>query len=163
MAAALFQKMGVSNHHDWATFQYIVFVALFGFGAWLLYASRDFIRLGLASYRWPKTTGTIVNKYDTSFTIPGVGMNNTTVGMVECRETTHVYEYEVWGKIYRCHTYCFGAYAETSMAAYLSGAEVQLYYDPNHPEVAVLRRGLQPGAIFGIIPMAGAFLLLFLL
>lgn len=140
----------------------IVFVALLGIGAWLLCDARNLIRLGLSSYKWASTEGTIVDSHDDSFTIPGIDRTSTGIISVEYKETAHVYVYEVSGRTYRCSTFCFGGWAETSTAAYLIGTKVPVYYDPKRPEVAVLRRGLQFGAIFGIVPIAAAFFWLFL-
>ena len=44
----------------------------------------------------------------------------------------------------------------------LIGTKVTVYYDPKRPEVAVLRRGLQFGAVFGLVFIGAAFLWLFL-
>ncbi len=141
----------------------IVFVALLGFGAWLLYGARDLIRLGFASYKWSKTEGTIMDSRDASFTISGVGgSSGESYGVaVQYKETAHDYVYEVAGQIYRCSTYCFGGHAENATAAYAIGAKVTVHYDPKHPEVAVLRRGIQFGAVFGLVPIGVAFLWLF--
>jgi hypothetical protein len=77
----------------------IVFVALLGFGAWLLYGARDLIGLGLSSYKWPSTEGTIVDSRDDSFTIAGIDRTSTGVVPVEYKETVHDYVYEVAGRI----------------------------------------------------------------
>jgi hypothetical protein len=140
----------------------IVFLVLLGFGIWLLYSTRDLIRLGLSSYTWSSTEGTIVDSRDDSFTIPGIDRTSTGIVPVEYKETAHDYVYEVGGHMYRCSTFCFGGWAERAGAAYLIGTKVPVYYDPKHPEVAVLRRGLQFGAIFGAVPIAAALLWLFL-
>jgi hypothetical protein len=103
----------------------------------------------------------IVDSHDDSFTIDGIDRTGTGIVPVEYKETAHVYEYQVEGRTYRCSTYCFGGYAERATAAYLIGTKVPVYYNPKHPEIAVLRRGLQFGAIFGVVPIAGAFLWLF--
>jgi hypothetical protein len=145
-----------------SAFSIIVFVGLLGFGAWLLYGARDFIRLGLASYRWPSTEGTVIDSRDNSFTILGIDRTSTGIVPVEYKETAHDYVYEVAGKMYRRSTFCFGGWAENATAAYAIGTKVPVYYDPEHPEVAVLRRGLQFGAIFGVVPIGAAFLWLFL-
>jgi len=139
----------------------IAFVALMGIGLWLLYDSRELIRLGLSSYKWANTEGMIVDSHDDSFTIDGIDRTGTGIVPVEYKETAHVYEYQVEGRTYRCSTYCFGGYTERATAAYLIGTKVPVYYNPKHPEIAVLRRGLQFGAIFGVVPIAGAFLWLF--
>ena len=140
----------------------IVFVALLGFGAWLLYGARDLIQLGFASYKWSKTEGTVIDSRDASFTIAGIDRTSTGVVPVEYKETVHDYVYEVAGQMYRCSTYCFGGWAENATAAYAIGTKVTVHYDPKHPEVAVLRRGVQFGAVFGLVPIGAAFLWLFL-
>src|SRR5262245_24215764 len=103
-----------------SAFGIIVFVALLGFGASLLYGSRDLIRLGFASYKWSKTEGTIIDSRDASFTIAGVGgTSGSSYGVpVEYKETVHDYVYEVAGQMYRCSKYCFGGWAENAAAAY---------------------------------------------
>jgi hypothetical protein len=135
-----------------------VLVALAGSGVWLLYQTRDLIRLGLSSYKWPSTEGTIVDSHDNSFTIAGVDQTSTGIVPVEYKETAHIYEYCVDGRTYSGSNYCFGAWADSAMAAYLIGTKVPVYYDPRCPEVAVLRRGLQLGAVVGVLPIAAAFL-----
>jgi hypothetical protein len=142
----------------------IVFVALLGFGAWLLYGARDLIRLGFASYKWSKAEGTIIDSRDASFTISGVGgtSGESCSVPVKYQETVHDYVYEVAGQMYRCSTYCFGGSAENATAAYAIGTKVTVHYDPKHPEIAVLRRGVQFGAVFGLVPIGAAFLWLFL-
>ncbi len=136
----------------------VIIVALVGCGVWLLYTARDLIRLGLATYRWAETEGTIVDSQDDSFTIAGIDCTSTGVVPVEYKETEHVYEYAIGGRTYRCSTYCFGGWAERAGAAYLIGTKVPVYYDPEHPDVAVLKRGLQFGAVFGLIPISAAIL-----
>jgi len=105
-------------------------------GAWLLYASRDLIKLGLASYKWRKTDGTIIDSRDDSFTIEGIDRNQG-------------------------NTYCFGGWAEMAGAAYLIGTQVPVYYDPKQPDRAVLKPGLKFGAIFGLMPICAGLIWLF--
>jgi hypothetical protein len=85
-----------------------VFIALIVCGVWLLCSTRDLIRLGLASYKWSKTEGTIVDSQDNSFTIEGIDRTSTGVVPVEYKETAHLYEYVVDGRTYRSSSYCFG-------------------------------------------------------
>lgn len=136
----------------------IGFVALSGFGAWLLYGAREFIRLGLASYKWSRTEGTVIDSRRTAFTIPGADSTSTGVVPVEHGEAVHDYVYELAGRMYRCDKYCFGGWADNARGSYAVGAKVTVYYDPKHPEIAVLRRGIQFGAIFGVVPIGAAFL-----
>ena len=147
-----------------SAFTVIVFAGLLGWGIWLIYGARDLIRLGMASYRWSSTEGTVIDSRDASFTISGVGgTSGESYGVpVEYKETVHEYVYEVAGQVYRCSTYCFGGWVENATAAYAIGTKVTVHYDPKHPEVAVLRPGVQVGAVFGIVPIGAAFLWLFL-
>jgi len=140
------------------TFITIVFVALVGSGVWLLYEARGLIRLGLASYRWPNTEGTVIDSHDDSFTLPGIDSTGVGVRPVEYKETVHDYVYEVSGRLYRCNTYAFGGWAENATAAYAIGTKVTVYYDPERPGIAVLCRGLQISAVFGIVPLVAALL-----
>jgi hypothetical protein len=118
----------------------------------------------LLSYKWPSTEGTVVDSRDTSFTICGIGgTSGSSLDVpVEYKETVHDYVYEVTDRMYRCSTYCFGGWAENATAAYAIDTKVRVYCDPKRPEVAVLRRGLQFGAIFGLVPIGAAFLWLYL-
>lgn len=97
----------------------IIFVALLGFGVWLLYGDRDLIRLGLASYRWPSTEGAIVDSHDDSFIIHGIDRTSTGIVPVKYKETVHDYVYEVAGHMYRCSRFCFGGWAENATATYI--------------------------------------------
>jgi hypothetical protein len=142
--------------------QIFVFIALIVCGVWLLYTTRGLIRLGLSSYRWPKTDGTIVDSEDNSFTIEGIDSTSAGVRPVQYNETIHLYEYVVDGRTYRSSTYCFGGWADSAGAAYLIGTKVPVYYDPQHPKVAVLKRGLQFGSLFGLFPIGAAFFWAFL-
>jgi hypothetical protein len=136
----------------------IIIAALVVCGIWLLYGERNLIRLGLSSYKWAKTEGTVVDSKDDSFAIAGIDRTSVGVGPVEYKETVHVFEYAVDGRTYRSSTYCFGGWADSAGAAYLIGTKVPVYYDPRHPEVAVLIRGLQFGALFGLLPIGAAIL-----
>ena len=140
----------------------IIIAALASFGFWLLYATRELNRFGLSSYRWARTEGTIVDSLENSFTTAGI-IGTFGVGPVQYAETAHVYEYVVDGRPYRSSAYCFGTWMDKTGAAYLIGTKVPVYFDPKHPEMAVLKRGLQFGAIFGIVPIATAILLAFLI
>ena len=134
----------------------IIPIVLFAFGSWLLYLERELIRLGLASYRWAKTQGEIVDSRNDSFVISGVGGSSGKSGGVPVmyKEFAHEYLYHVDGRAYRCSTYCFGGWADRADARYLIGTSVVVYFNPRRPGEAVLRRGIQLGAIFGIFPIA---------
>jgi len=133
---------------------------LISLGVWLLYASRDLIKSGLASYKWHKTEGTIIDSQNDSFTLPGINPNQG-VSAVSYKQSVHYYTYEVEGRMYKSNTYCFGGWAETAGAAYLIGTQIPVYYDPEQPERAVLWPGVKLGAIFGILPICAGLIWLF--
>jgi hypothetical protein len=140
----------------------LIIAAFAGCGVWLLYMTRGLIRLGLSSYKWGVVEGTIVDSFDDSFDTPGV--NNTMTGVVPVvnKEVAHVFEYVVDGRAYRSNTYCFGCHLDKADAAYLIGTKVPVYYNPKHPEVAVLKRGVQFGTVIGLFPIGIAIVLAFL-
>jgi hypothetical protein len=127
-----------------------IFAALTCFGLWLLYTTRAVNRLALSSYRWAITEGKIVDRFDKSF--------RAASDSERFIEIAHVYEYVVDGRTFNSSTYCFGAWLDKTEAAYVIGTKVSVYYDPEHPEMAVLKRGLQLGAIFGVVPIGIAIL-----
>jgi hypothetical protein len=139
----------------------VIFLAFAGTGIWLLYSERELLRLGFASYRWKRTDGTIIDYSDDSFTIPGI-VNITGVGVVRYQETAYTYQYVVDRHHYHSKTYCFGGWAEKAEALYHKHEQIQVYYDPKHPEIAVLRRGVQIGPLLGLFPIGGAILYAFL-
>ena len=124
----------------------------------MLFSSRELIRLGLASCKWPSTQGMIVDATDESFTTDGVD-RWTSVSSVSYNERTHVYQYQVDGRMYQSNTYCFGGHVDRAGAAYHIGTGVIVFYDPDNPERAVLKRGMQFGAIVGILPLTGGSVL----
>jgi len=134
----------------------IIPIVFFVSGSWLLYRERELIRLGFSSYLWAKTQGTIIDAKDDYFDIPGLGGRS---GLY--KETAYMYKYKVAGRTYHCRTYCFGGWSEKAEAAYLIGTNVPVFYNRNRPEEAVLRTGIQFGAVFGAIPIAiGLFYLI---
>ncbi len=127
-------------------------------GLLVLYSERKLIRQAICSYKWRTTEATVVDSADASFTTPGID-RNTSVGSVAYRETAHIFEYEVAGRVYRTTTYCFGAHVEQASAAFLIGTKVRIYYDAKDPTHAVVRRGFQPSMFLGPFLIAVAIYL----
>jgi len=133
----------------------IIAGALISCGLWLLYSTRKLIGLGWSSSSWPKAEGKIIDSESRSFSIPGASTRSSGLfGGMEYRETDLIYEYVVNGREYRSSTYCFGAWMERAGKAHRVGRRVSVYYDPEHPEVSVLKPGLQFGALFGLVPIS---------
>ena len=137
--------------------QIIIVTALVSFGVWLLFTARELNRLGFASYRWRPAEGTIVESFENLLVMP-VLTNDGGVGLGRAREMNYIYEYVVDGRTFRSSNYCFGTWLDTATAAYLIGTKVKVFYDPQHPEMAVPKRGLQFGAMFGVVPIGIAIL-----
>jgi hypothetical protein len=132
---------------------FIIPALAFG-SVWLLYKERILITLGLRSYSWKATTGTIVDSRDESFVTDGLtGSAGTGIGEVRWNEQTYIFEYKVADRLYRCSRYCFGGWAEQLAATYSIGDTVTVYFDPANPHQAVLKRGLTWSATFGIWPL----------
>lgn len=135
----------------------IVLTALFVIGGWLLYSERGLIQLGIASYKWPKTEGKVIDSRDNSFAIEGVD-GRFGVRPIQYRERAYYYEYTVDTHIYHSHSYCFGGWIDHAMAFYHIGTRVTVYYDPRYPKVAVLKRGPQLGPLFGLFFIGAALI-----
>lgn len=142
-------------------FQLAAGVMLTLVGVWLLFDAREAIRLGFSSYSWPRVEGLIIDSSDKSFTLPGIDQTSAGVKSVGYKEVSHVYRYCVGNQTYYGDKFCFGGWAENATAAYHTGTVVPVYYDPRRPQMAVLRRGLQPSAVFGVLPLAGGLTMFF--
>ena len=122
----------------------IVVGALVAAGLLFLYWSRRFIWLGLSSYWWSKTEGTVVKSRPLVVTVPGTSgpsQSGSWIPPLQYSETEFTYVYAVQGQTYRSGTYCFGGWMDRASADYSRRATVTIYYDPKHPEVSVLKRG----------------------
>jgi hypothetical protein len=111
-------------------------------GTVLTIVCRHEIVGGLASYRWPRTTGKISN----STIHEGVSLGTTTDGTMSptnrhYREIGYVYEYYVSGKCYQSSRFDFSAVGWTDSTHYIND-EVIVYYCPKDPSVSVLRAGI---------------------
>jgi hypothetical protein len=131
---------------------FVILTLLVAAGAYFLYKERELIWLGLRSYSWPSTQGTIADTSDQSFVTTGLtGSAATGVGDVQWRETAYGYVYTVRGRSYHSATYCFGGWSERIVASYRIGESVKVYFDPEDPHRSVLRRGVTFGALFGAV------------
>src|SRR5688572_29034436 len=91
-------------------------LVLLGGICWV-YSARDLFVKGFRSYLWPCTTGRVIDQEDRSFFGVGItGMAGTGVGLVQYRETGHIYEYEVGLSRYVGGLYCFGVHLDKSVA-----------------------------------------------
>src|SRR5438552_2714912 len=122
-------------------------------GFWWMYSERTLIRDGLRSYRWQRTKGRIIDREDRSFLVPGiVGSAGTGIGLVEYRETGYYFEYQVGMTRYVNNLYCFGVHLDKSVACYIVGDRVSVYFDPQNPRHSVLRRGMRLGTMISMVP-----------
>lgn len=103
------------------------------------------IMAGYASKKWPSAEGKVTSSY--------VQKQVRSVKDSSKKPTYYPkvrYQYEVGGKTYICDRLSFagGEGGDTKIEAqalanrYPSGQKVVVYYDPKHPEKAVLERGL---------------------
>lgn len=119
-----------------------------------VYSEKSLFFQGLRSLRWHRTKGRIIDSEDRSFFVPGiVGSAGTGVGLVRYPETGYYYEYQVGMTRYVNDTYCFGVHLDKSVAQYVIGDRVPVFFDPARPRNSVLRRGVPPGTMVSIVPV----------
>jgi hypothetical protein len=130
-------------------------LVMFAAGLYWVYSQRDLFRNGVRTYFWRETTGRVIDEEDRSFFVPGiVGTAGTGVGLVQYRETGYFYEYQVGLNRYVGDLFCFGVHLDKSLARHVVGDRVKVYYNPDNPHEAVLRRGVRSGALISFIPVA---------
>jgi hypothetical protein len=113
-------------------------LALGAMAAWFVLRDRRRARATLA---WPATAGRIVESRVEQKHLPGDRPNVRFAPRI-------TYEYTVDGRSYRSERLAFREVfwslapqaATVKVARYPAGAEVTVYYDPRHPDEAVLER-----------------------
>jgi hypothetical protein len=144
------------EHSAYVHYGSIYFLVASGFG--LCACAYACVR-GWQSRRWPTAPGLVF------FHIPGES------AIVDRR--AHLpgyifYTYEVSGREFTGHRVAYGELPRAGMTAIHYAAwfarliptpgSAPVYYDPRHPQRAVLRAGLQPAAIIGTLLCAGVML-----
>ena len=139
-------------------FLVVLGLLLLGFGAW-------FVQEAMAARNWPSTTGTLI-----SASVRSSRGSSSTSRRYQVQLT---YRYRVDGKSYTSNRYRLGDgptagdYTEREQARqeasrWEEGQEVEVYYDPDEPESAVLVReaswGVYVPTILGLcFGLAGVF------
>ena len=113
---------------------------------------------------WPTAPGLILAPRQDS----GASAGGNDENYVSSGSTGIIYRYSVGGKKYFSHVWRFGQLAIGSTdwmtdatERYQGGAKVQVAYDPNDPEIAVLEPGIDAQAYW--LPGAGAACVVFAL
>jgi len=98
-----------------------------------------------ASASWPQVKGTVLTSEVETSTITNRSDHTSFLWYA----ADVAYEYSVDGTTYACHTVSFGQggsrnpeHARQIVNRYPEGKQVQVYYDPARPEVAVLEPGV---------------------
>lgn len=117
-------------------------ILLLATGSILTIVCRTEILRGVASYRWPKTMGTIC----ASTVHEGIASGTTTDGTMSptnthYREIGYVYEYHVSGRCYHSSQFDFSA-AGWSDSTHYVGDVVTVFYCQSDPAISVLRAGI---------------------
>ncbi|MFC1452945.1 DUF3592 domain-containing protein [Verrucomicrobiota bacterium] len=143
-------------------------------GLWATKCGYGFVRDACLSTRWPKVRGRIESA-SVAARRAGSGAGRRSHPS-RSYGASIVYTYQVEGTTYTCDRVFFGNYrsdrpdhAEAQKARYPPGREVDVYYDPDRPEVAVLEPGpkfstsvvMIVGIVFTIVALAGIGVCLF--
>lgn len=105
------------------------------------------------SRAWPTVSGRVLNSSLIRTARRGTSGGGSYVPMI-------VYEYQVDGKVYRSNRYSFGSQIGTGFSGiasrvvdqYPEGATIDVYYNPDNPSEAVLKRS--SGGSWGNLLMA---------
>jgi hypothetical protein len=132
---------------------HLVLPLLMLLGIGLLYSERALIYKGFLSYKWPMTKAVIKDQRDDSFLITGYNYWAIGNGTVRFTEIAYIYEYKVGEKKYHASNYCFGGHMDRFQATYLIGQHIHIFYNPTNPEESVIKRGIMPSALIGLLPI----------
>ena len=110
----------------------------------LFMAIRAFVdwRRGLDSYKWPSTTGQIVESQIRKHFVPRIGSTSYSANVT--------YEYKVGREKHTSKRVHFGARFKEEGSAldlayrYEDGRKVPVYYNPDKPQLSVLEPGTEP-------------------
>jgi hypothetical protein len=117
-------------------------------GLIMVYIDRVGLIMAIRSYSWQTTMATIHGERDTSFVLDG--LSNQGPQRIHYRNFTYTFGYSVNGMDYTTQNYCFGAQVDESSASFKTGDQVILYFDPECPAFAVVRRGIMPSQLVPI-------------
>jgi hypothetical protein len=122
-------------------------------GIWLLYLERKLIVKGFASYWWPRVKAVVEDQIDESFWITGYAYPGFGSGKVYYPCKGYPYRYKVGDHTYHSTTYCYGGYLDRSQATFTVGQHITISYNPVDPRDSVIKYGLMPGALIGLVPI----------
>jgi len=128
-------------------------------GLWATKYGYGFVHDALASNHWPGVRGRIESA---DVAVSRASGRNSGGRASHSYGASIGYSYEVNGKTYTCDNVFFGDYradrpghAERQKAQYPVGREVNVYYNPDAPEIAVLEPGPKPSTFvvmgFGLV------------
>ena len=129
---------------------------LLGGAGFFLYQSVFTVRDGIMSNSWPSTPGTVIEARIEQYRTTGGTTSEKTIGHF-------FYQYNVNGEDYvssRLNFFSISGDPVTAAKTHEPGQQVQVYYDPDDPERAVLEPGL-PGFFvwlslgFGVLLFVG--------
>ena len=134
----------------------IVPICIFLAGAILTFVSRRNLQLGWASRDWPHSTGKVVGQQVHEGVVRRISTDGTYAPKdVPFRDVDWIIEYSVGGSSYTTSRFSFWSTGWNANTGYLDeGDEIEVYYSPDDPSVAVVRPGLSPNLILGPLLLA---------
>ena len=128
-------------------------------GAMAFIGVRDFIR-ARESVDWPTVSGQVVHSQVTWSVSDGTNSRSTTY------RADVLYDYKLSGRIYSSNRVAFGNFssndpsdAQIIVDRYPARTLVEVHYDPQSPELAVLEAGVHGGTYLALLLGAGFFAL----
>jgi hypothetical protein len=144
----------------------IMIVVFLGGGLWVILGTIRNRKKGEASLNWPSTSGTIIRTWvEESYTEDDDGWKTYTYS------PRWEYQFIFMGRTYTCNRLSYGATkgygseseATQALSRYPVNTKVQVYYDPNNAEDAVLipgAKGTMIGFFLGGIFVTAAVIML---
>ena len=141
------------------TFVVIIAVIICGLG--VILANRTLLEQWFRSRTWKATTARIVEDRDEEAWTYKSPYPAGRARWERGHAKSYFYRYEVGDHVYCSNRLGFGDEFITQMH-FRIGEKVDVYYDPDNPQNAVLVRDFPGGALFGLILIVGAVLCLLL-
>ncbi len=141
----------------------LILLCLLGLSGYLFYKERLLITKGFRSYFWPHVQGQVKSQRAETYLVRSfLGLGDSALAKMRQTGIVYLYEYQVNGTTYTTENYHFAPPAKIDDVEYSLGHHLDVYHDPKNPADAVIRKGLTPRPLIGLIPLGIAFVVILL-